>query len=97
MHFAYSKVQTSAQYTNLSVNSLCDESKPSGHYPKLKGKGAEVKGLVEPLSLVWAELMDSNDDNHTHIQIGLQQTLQIQQVIGANAHFVHKFLQHNET
>ena len=83
---AYSALQPSTQYTNVSVKSFCDESKPSGHYPKLKGKGAEVKGLVEPLGLVWAELMDSTHEDHKLIEIGLQQTLQIQQTIDASAH-----------
>lgn len=60
----YAELRTAVQYTNLSIGSFCDPAKPSGHYPKLKGKGAEVKHLSAVLCKVWATNMDP--DCHEH-------------------------------
>lgn len=58
----FSIMGTSSQYTSLSVASFCDPKKPNGHFPKLKGKGAEVKGLSLVMSKVWTDNVTL--DNH---------------------------------
>ena len=42
----YAAIQASCQYTNLSLHSFCDPGSPFASYPKLKGRGAEVKDLI---------------------------------------------------
>ena len=44
---------TVCQYSNLTLKSFCNPDKWDTGYPKLKGKGAEVKDLVVPLYKVW--------------------------------------------
>ena len=41
----YSVFQPADQFTNLSLASFCDASKPFAHFPKLKGKGEKSKDL----------------------------------------------------
>ena len=78
---AYGELQPSAQYTNLGLSSFCDPTRPKAHYPKLKGKGAEVKGLVGPLSMVWNNVMDSSKAEHKMIQAMLGYKPKIQTII----------------
>lgn len=78
---AYEVLCPPAQYTNLSLSAFCDPAKPSGHFPKLKGKGAEVKGLVGALSIVWGGLMDSSKHEHNLIKAALDQVLKFQNII----------------
>jgi hypothetical protein len=60
----YSDMGISTQHTNLSVGSFCNAEKPNGHYPKLKGKGAEVKGLALVLCKVWNDNMIPDNEEH---------------------------------
>ena len=50
---AYKKLNVQCQFGNLNLKSFCNPDQPDKTFPKLKGKGAEVKDLVEPLYLVW--------------------------------------------
>jgi hypothetical protein len=52
---SYKDLKTDCQFTSLALSSFCDPKKPSDSYPKLKGKGAEVKCMVEPLLQVYAK------------------------------------------
>lgn len=83
---AYSILNPAAQYTNLGLGSFCDPSKPSGHFPKLKGKGAEVKGLVGPLLLVWQSYMSPDNEEHQLIAHALQCVLDFQTIIDESGH-----------
>jgi len=60
----YSDMGISTQHTNLSIGSFCNAEKPNGHYPKLKGKGAEVKGLTLVLCKVWNDNMIPDNEEH---------------------------------
>ena len=77
----YSVFQPADQFTNLSLASFCDASKPFAHFPKPKGKVGEVKGLVEPLARVWSELSDVSNPDHTLIEIGFRQLISMQSII----------------
>jgi hypothetical protein len=48
----------------LKIGSFTDPLAPNGHYPKLKGKGAEIKHFAEVLSNVWEQNMNSECDEH---------------------------------
>ena len=51
----YKTMPTACKYSNLTLNSFIDPAKWNSQYPKLKGKGAEVKDLVAPLYKVWGK------------------------------------------
>ncbi len=40
-----------------------DEDKTRDHYPKVSGKGAEIKNLIWPLLHVWNEFKTDSDDD----------------------------------
>ena len=42
--------------------SFANADQPRESYPKLKGKGAEVKDLVFPLSEIWDEVVDHQNE-----------------------------------
>lgn len=44
---------TDHQFTHMGVSSFLDPQKPTRKFPRLKGRGAEIKGLVDPLLAVW--------------------------------------------
>ena len=46
---SYAAMPGSTQFTSLALSSFVDTAKPFRSYPKLKGRGAEVKNLVGPL------------------------------------------------
>jgi len=91
---AYAVLNPGAQYTNLGLGSFCDPSKPSGHFPKLKGKGAEVKGLVGPLLLVWQSFMNSEEEEHKLIEFALECVRNFQSIIDDYGHEL--FLPHDQ-
>ena len=49
----YTKGSSTTEYTSLAISSFTDPEKPKDSFPKLKGRGAEVKSLVIPLLSVW--------------------------------------------
>ena len=66
------------QYCNLKIGSFHEP----GQFPKLKGKGAEVKDLVAPLAHVWNEkTTGSNDRRHRWISRMLQHQLVAQRIL----------------
>ena len=70
------KVQT--QFSNLKIGSFHEP----GQFPKLKGKGAEIKDLVAPLAHVWNEkTRGSNEMNHTWISMMLAHQLAAQEIL----------------
>ena len=82
----YSEFGTSSQYTNLTIGSFCDPAKPSGHYPKLKGRGAEVKGLSAVLCRVWEQNMNTDNPEHRLVFDLLENQRCMERVIDDHAH-----------
>ena len=80
----YREIKTPCQFTNLTVNSFCDKTKPSDHYPKLKGKGAEVKDLVLPLSKIWS-LRKNNSKQRNLIDKAFKALVGIQKILHDHA------------
>ena len=69
------------QFSTLNIAPFASIDKPHESYPKLKGKGAEVKDLVFPLSEIWNILVDANNKFFHPVratfghQLGLQEIL----------------------
>ena len=52
----YKDEHPDCQYTNLTINSFCNKEKPFAGFPRLKGKGAEVKDLLPGICKIWREV-----------------------------------------
>ena len=52
----YASMDIEHQFTHLSASSFLDPKKPRDTFPKLKGQGSEIKGLVDPLLEVWKDV-----------------------------------------
>ena len=74
---ASQELGSACTYTNLTIASFCDADRPHAAYPKLKGKGAEVKDLADPLLKVWAKLEDNIVLQMLQHQCAIQQALTI--------------------
>lgn len=64
---AYTAEGYSTQFTALTLNSFTDPRSPSADYPRLKGRGMEVKCLLGPLLTTFKQLhrKESEDDRDT--------------------------------
>ena len=51
----YKDMDVKCAYSNLTLNSFVNPKSPHNQYPRLKGKGAEIKDLMEPMYAVWQE------------------------------------------
>ena len=56
----YHNNQTPTQFSNLDLKSFCNPDKHDKAFPHLKGRGAEVKWLVEPIANVWKKHKRTN-------------------------------------
>ena len=81
----YSEFGTSAQYSSLTMSSFCEPKSPSSHYPKLKGKAAEVKSLSAVLRKVWAANMNPESPEHKLVLALLDNQLALQRIIDEHA------------
>ena len=52
----YRKTAGGTEYTSLSIASFVNPDKHDTTYPRLKGRGCEVKSLVGPLCDIWARV-----------------------------------------
>lgn len=74
----YTNHKILTQYSNLEIGSFYQ----ANQFPKLKGKGAEVKDLVAPLAHVWkTSTRGSHDRSHTWTTRMLEQHLIAQQIL----------------
>ena len=71
-------MKSSCQFSSLTLKSFCDVDKPRSAYPKLKGKGAEIKDLVEPLLMAFDKFrrVGHVDDDRVHASLREQVALQ---------------------
>ena len=49
----YSKEAVGCQFNNITISSFCNAEKPNEHWPRLKGKGAELKDFVPVAKVLW--------------------------------------------
>ena len=76
-HF-YTDYNVKTQYSSLKISAFYEP----GQFPKLKGKGAEIKDLVAPLAHVWkTHTRGSNVRSHNHITAMLEHELSAQRIL----------------
>lgn len=77
----YKTFSVATQYSTLQLSSFCAPTKPTEHYPKLKGKGAEVKDLVAPLCAIWKDITKSRKDSYKMVSTCLENQVAIQDIM----------------
>jgi len=78
------KVHT--QYSKITLNSFTDHESPKRAYPKLKGKGMEVKDLAAPLRHVWGQMRTNSTYEFALVDRLLLHIIKIQETLGLNSH-----------
>lgn len=73
------------QFTNLNLGSFVDANQPRFTYPKLKGRGAEIRNLVWPLSAAWDEFGARASPEFTLVRTLLKRQLDVQAVLSNHA------------
>ena len=69
------------QYSTLTISSFAGADKPHETYPKLEGKGAEVKDLVFPLSEIWANEVDRDSEFYKPVRQAFLAQLDLQGIL----------------
>jgi hypothetical protein len=82
---AYHGLHSASQLSNLNLSSFCDPLKPAGHFPKLKGKGCEVKSLMYVTQVVWGKLASASVEEHAMITNALLHQCEAQQLTDDHA------------
>ena len=77
----YRKLDTQCQFNNLNLTFFCVPNAHDKDYPKLKGKGAEVKDLMEPMLLVWQQFMRPGNKEDKHVLSALQCMCHLQSIL----------------
>ena len=78
---AYRDNGVPSQYTNMSLSMFTNPDSPDKSYPKLKGRGAEIKELVQPLLFAWEALVDCSDDFNHDVKAILETQIDIQTIL----------------
>ena len=83
MEAVWTKIQVygGSAYTRLDLKMFMDV-KDATQYPKLKGRGGQVKSLVEPLLRAWNDFMDQADAHDVRVRDLLEALLKISDIIG---------------
>ncbi len=81
----YSEHQTSTQFSSLNLSSFHNPEKPTKDYPRLKGKGAEIKGLIPAIFEVWNRHMRVGDPYDEQVKACLHRMVAIQNIVDENA------------
>ena len=74
-----------SKYKYLGIKTFINPRKVNDSYPKLKGRGTQVKSLVLLLLRTWSEYMDTGDPYHCSVQRCLEALLHISDLIDATA------------
>ena len=81
----YKDLQSTTQYSSLTLSSFHDPDRYDKNYPKLKGRGCEVKDLVAPVLWIWDKFMSKRSGYHKLIRSVLAHQLDIQTILTTHA------------
>ena len=80
----YRSGRVECQFTSLDVAGFTDKKKPRETFPKLKGRGAEVRDLVWPLLETW-NVFRKDNEQHRRISRVLKCQVDLQTVLHEHA------------
>ena len=79
---------------HLGLSTFTDPDRPRAHWPKLKGKGAEIRDVIEPLLLVFREHRRPGNADDGRIVALLEAQVRLQRILPDNSSEV--FLTHEQ-
>lgn len=65
-----------------------DPRAPNKKYPKLKGRGAEIRNLGEALLALWSAKMDARSIVHKQVRLALKASVAFERIIAEHKHSV---------
>jgi hypothetical protein len=80
----YKRLRISDRFGQLHLNMFTSARSPNSSFPKLKGKGAEIKGFGEPLLHAWERWMSNDDVQHVRVKL----------LLGASVKLEHMLVEH---
>ena len=82
----YADMRVDCQFSNLTLGSFCNPLRPIDSYPRLKGKGAEIKCLVGPLLHVYSGHTRHGNRIDTLVVAALRNQYDLQRTLSDNAY-----------
>jgi len=74
------------RYSNMKLSMFTDPASPKSAFPKLKGKGAEIRALTPALHVVWCKYMKRKDPQHEQIATALASSVKIDKIMEESRH-----------
>ena len=81
----YSGLGVPCRFSNITLSSFVDPDKAHSTYPKLRGKGAEIKDLVAPLLEVWKTHQRPGHGEDAHVRRMLSHQAKLQNLLSDTA------------
>ena len=63
----YKEQETTSPFPHLALNNVCNPGTPHADLPVLKGKGAQIRHLVNIVASIWREHMRADHRNDMHV------------------------------
>lgn len=82
----YTANASTNQYSNLLLSFFTDPANPGQHYPKLKGRGGEVKHLGPAVLYAWVQLIAEQSEQDQWVISALQAQCRISEVLDEDSH-----------
>ena len=77
----YRSLGSHTQFTNFKLGSFCDEKAVATSFPKLKGRGAEIKDIIPPLLAIWRKCEHPDARAYTLVADLLEHQCDLQQIL----------------
>ena len=82
----YSEHAVPTQFSNLTLSSFCQPDKHAADYPRLKGRGAEVKHLTKPLWSIWDKFRRPDNEEDDRVGFAFQHLCEIHDILDEYSH-----------
>ena len=77
----YAEQNIEEQFSSITLNTFIDPEHPRSTYPKLKGRGGEIKSLVPAMATVWGRLKRDGNEHDDRMMDLLSSAVTIQELI----------------
>ena len=76
----WDRESVSNHYNHIKLSMFVKEN----DFPRLKGRGAEIKAMAHPLVEIWEMWMDDTVDEHAFVYEGLRMSARMENILSAN-------------
>ena len=81
----YKDVGSSTEFTNLGLRSFTDPSSPHADYPVLRGRGAEIKDITEPVHRAWRHFRNPGTYEFARVDQMLEPLVAFQAILSTHS------------